>query len=77
MKNLDIPISEGFGIPVAHVKHPGRIAPADEKRIKELELQILDLTIANRGKHFLIDQLKGERTGFLTNFCRPTEPWVN
>ena len=26
--------------------------------------KIMDLKIANRGKDYLIDQLKGERTGF-------------
>ena len=35
-----------------------------EKRLKELEREIFDLQIANRGKDYLIDQLKGERTGF-------------
>jgi hypothetical protein len=29
-----------------------------------MEREIMDLKIANRGKDYLIDQLKGERTGF-------------
>jgi hypothetical protein len=37
---------------------------ADEKRVLELEREIVDLKIANRGKDYLIDQLKDERVGF-------------
>ena len=33
----------------------------------------MDLKIANRGKDHLIDQLKGERTGFSKNFCQLIE----
>ena len=29
-----------------------------------MEREIMDSKIANRGKEYLIDQLKGERTGF-------------
>jgi len=36
----------------------------EKSRVKELERENLDLKIANRGKDYLIDQLKGERTGF-------------
>ena len=36
------------------------------QRVKELETQVLDLKILNGGKDFLIDQLRKERDGFLT-----------
>jgi len=63
-KSSEPSTSEPFGTPVAHVKHPGNTSVADEKRLKELEREIFDLQIANRGKDYLIDQLKGERTSF-------------
>ena len=56
--------SESFGTPMAHVKRPGNASVADENRLKELEREIFDLQIANRGKDYLIDQLKSERIGF-------------
>jgi len=63
-KTTEAPASEAFGSAVAHVKHPKNVNTADEKRLKELEREIFDLQIANRGKDYLIDQLKDERTGF-------------
>jgi hypothetical protein len=46
------------------VKHPGNVNPAEEKRLKELEREILDLKIANRGKDYLIGELNKERKSF-------------
>ena len=49
------------------VKHPQATATTeavDEKKLQELNREIMDLKIANRGKDYLIDQLKGERAGF-------------
>jgi len=66
-KSTETPISEAFGSSVAHVRHPQTTAPEKpihERKVQELERQIMDLKIANRGKDYLIDQLKGERTGF-------------
>ena len=65
-KSADRPASESFGSPVAPVKPSpdGPPTPVDERKIQELERELLDLKIANRGKDYLIDQLKGERTGF-------------
>jgi len=64
-KSPDAPASEVFGNPVAHVKHSEfGVNPMDERKVQELERQVVDLNIANRGKDYLIDQLKGERTGF-------------
>ena len=63
-KSNEVPISVSFGSPVAHVKHSGNANIAEDKRLKELEREIFDLQIANRGKDYLIDQLKDERTGF-------------
>ena len=65
MKSADIPDSETFGSTVAHVKHFGNVAiMTNDQKIQELEREIIDLRIANRGKDYLIDQLQGERTGF-------------
>ena len=59
--------SEAFRT-VPHDAEPGnKIEPASEaekSRVTELERENLDLKIANRGKDYLIDQLKDERTGF-------------
>ena len=63
-KTNEAPASEAFGKAMTHVKYPENINAADEKRLKELEREIFDLQIANRGKDYLIDQLKNERTGF-------------
>ncbi len=66
-KSTEVPASEGFGNHVEPVKHPPTKVTEkviDEKKLQELERQIMDLKIANRGKDYLIDQLKGERTGF-------------
>jgi hypothetical protein len=63
-KSTEATSAETFGSPVAHVKHPGNANNTDELRLQELEREIIDLRIANRGKDYLIDQLKGERTGF-------------
>jgi len=51
---------------VAHVKHPENIngKQSEERKIQELERENIDLKIANRGKDYLIDQLKNERAGF-------------
>ena len=66
-KSTDMPASEPFGNHVEPVKHGQKMAAAkagDDRKVLELEREILDLKIANRGKDYLIDQLKGERTGF-------------
>jgi len=66
-KTTEPAVSESFGNPVTHVKHwpTATMASAtDEQKVQELEREIMDLKIANRGKDYLIDQLKGERTGF-------------
>ena len=66
-KLSEAPGSEIFGSSVAHVKHSPTTAmakAADERKVQEMEREIMDLKIANRGKDYLIDQLKGERTGF-------------
>ena len=63
-KSSESSTSEQFGSPVAHVKHPGNAYPAEEKRLKELEREIFDLRIANRGKDYLIEELNKERNRF-------------
>jgi len=66
-KSTEVPASEAFGSRVEPVKHPQATATAkvmDEKKLQELEREIMDLKIANRGKDYLIDQLKDERAGF-------------
>jgi len=49
---------------MAHVKHSGNVNAAANKRLKELEREIFDLRIANRGKDYLIDELNKERNRF-------------
>ena len=66
-KSSEAPGSETFGSSVAHVKHSPTTAmtkAVNERKVQEMEREIMDLKIANRGKDYLIDQLKGERTGF-------------
>ena len=66
-KSTEASASESFGSHAEPVKHSPATAPAkmmDEKKLQELEREVLDLKIANRGKDYLIDQLKGERAGF-------------
>ena len=64
IKNGDALTSEAFGSAVQHVKHPGNTAVVDEKKLQELERQIMDLKIANRGKDYLIGELNKERKSF-------------
>jgi hypothetical protein len=66
-KSTEVPASESFGTNEERVKHSptkSTLNAADERKVQELEREIMDLKIANRGKDYLIDQLKGERTGF-------------
>ena len=58
------PASDDFGSAAAHVKHSGNTSQADDKRLKELEREIFDLKIANRGKDYLIGELNKERKTF-------------
>lgn len=51
---------------MAHVKHlRAEVNSANDGKVQELERQIMDLKITNRGKDYLIDQLKVERAGFI------------
>ena len=62
MKTLYIdPDGGAFGSSVAHVKHPGNANAAEEKFLEELEREIFDLQIANRGKDYLIGELNKEQ----------------
>ena len=63
-KSNETPPSEAFGSLVAHVKHSGNTPVTDETRFKEMEREILDLKIANRGKDYLIGELNKERKTF-------------
>lgn len=74
-KTNEVQVSEAFGSHVEPVKHGQKMAAAkagDERKVQELEREILDLKIANRGKDYLIDQLKGERTGFFEKLLSAT-----
>ena len=67
MKSPEVPDSESFRSPVAHVKHSQTSATAsatDEQTVQELEREIMDLKIANRGKDYLIGELNKERKSF-------------
>jgi hypothetical protein len=61
-----VPPSEAFGSHAEPVKHllTTTMKAANEGKVQELEREIMDLKIANRGKDYLIDQLKDERAGF-------------
>ncbi len=63
-RNGDAATSEAFGSSVTRVKHPGSATVAEDRRLQELERQILDLKIANRGKDYLIGELNKERKSF-------------
>jgi hypothetical protein len=66
-KSTDVPDSESFGSHVEPVKHSSATATAkaaDERKVQELEREITDLKITNRGKDMFIEQLKSERAGF-------------
>ena len=63
-KSTEASGSETFGSSVARVKHSGNVNVADEKRLKEMEREIFDLQIANRGKDYLIGELNKERNRF-------------
>jgi len=56
--------SEGFGNAVTHVKHPRNVTSADSRILQELEREILDLKMNNRGKDYLIGELNKERKYF-------------
>jgi hypothetical protein len=61
-----VPAVEAFGSDVEPVKHSltTTTKAANEGKVQELEREVMDLKIANRGKDYLIDQLKDERAGF-------------
>jgi len=61
-----MPASESLGDGVEPVKHSrtGK-NEADEQKIQELEREIMDLKITNRGKDMFIEQLKNERFDFV------------
>jgi len=66
-QSKEAPASEAFGSCVEPVKHLQSAAGAkvmNEKKLQELEREIMDLKITNRGKDYLIDQLQKERNGF-------------
>ena len=59
--------SESFGTvpPVAETVRKTKPPPEeDESRVKEYEREILNLTIMNKGKDYLIDELNKERKSF-------------
>ena len=76
-KLIETPSSEPFGSSVAHVKHSGNLNAADEKRLKELEREIFDLQITNRGKDYLIKELNQERKSFFDHCWLRIGQWAN
>ena len=63
----EVPVSESFGNHMEPVKHSPATDTAktvEERKVQELEREIMDLKITNRGKDMFIEQLKSERTGF-------------
>ena len=63
-KKTTDPDAETLGSSVAHVKHLGNAPTTNEARFKEMEREIFDLKIANRGKDYLIGELNKERNRF-------------
>ena len=63
-KSVEPLASEFFGSSSAQMKHSGNANAVDERRLKELEREIFDLQIANRGKDYLIGELNKERKSF-------------
>lgn len=62
------PVSEAFGKmpPGAEAKETrDEPRPEDTGRVKDLEKELLDLKITNRGKDYFIEQLQKEREGLL------------
>ena len=48
-----------------YVKHlENSTIPSDGRKFQEMEREIMDLKITNRGKDMFIEQLKSERAGF-------------
>lgn len=66
-KSTDVAASESFGSPLETVKHSQNTAAAklvDVRKVQELEREILDLKITNRGKDYLISELTKERKSY-------------
>jgi hypothetical protein len=63
-KSSEALASETFGSSVAHVKHSGNATSSDDRKFQELEREMMDLKIANRGKDYLIGELNKERKSF-------------
>ena len=73
-KSSEPSTSESFGSPVTHVKHPTNSATtADDRKLQDLELEILDLKITNRAKDMFIEQLKIERSDLFERFLPPNQ----
>jgi len=67
-KPPEMPTSEDFRSPVAHVKHTRTTATgiaSDPQRIQELERENFDLKITNRAKEIVIERMQKERDGFI------------
>ena len=67
-KSTEVPGSESFGSPVAHLKHSQTTTAAtsvDERKVQELERANFDLKITNRAKEIVIEQMQKERDGFI------------
>lgn len=62
------PDSEAFRTIPHDAETPSKAVPISEgdgSRVAELEKEVMDLRILNKGKDFFIEQLKGERNGFI------------
>src|ERR1017187_5567037 len=67
---INEPASEPFGTVPKNAERMQKPAndssETDSGRLKELEHEVMDLKITNRGKDFFIEQLQKERDGILT-----------
>ncbi len=67
-QKVNPPVSEGFGtMPHGAEAKESRVEPGSEDtgRMKEMEKELLDLKITNRGKDYFIEQLQKEREGLM------------
>ena len=73
-KTPEVADSEPFGSRAQPVKHPRTDTSAtDDRRIRELERENMDLKITNRAKDMFIEQLKGERSEFIEKLLSPNQ----
>ena len=73
-KSGETSASEPIGNHVEPVKHTrNSTSSTDDRKLQDLELEILDLKITNRAKDMFIEQLKIERSDLFERFLPPNQ----